>query len=53
MLLLNNMSCHGMQLDEVRHRLSETASQIKEKARGYGSEAKGFVQSKTDTGLAA
>ncbi|CAK9190423.1 unnamed protein product [Sphagnum jensenii] len=41
------------QLDEVRHRLSETASQIKEKARGYGSEAKGFMQSKTDTSLAA
>ncbi|CAM6020091.1 unnamed protein product [Sphagnum balticum] len=41
------------QIDEVRHRLSDTASQIKEKAREYGSEAKGFVQSKTDTSLAA
>jgi hypothetical protein len=42
-----------LQIDEVRHRLSDTASQIKEKAREYGSEAKGFVQSKTDTSLAA
>ncbi len=42
-----------MQVDEVRQRLSETASQIKEKAREYGSEAKEYVQSKTDTSVAA
>jgi ElaB/YqjD/DUF883 family membrane-anchored ribosome-binding protein len=42
-----------MQVDDVRQRLSETASQIKEKARGYGSEAKEYVQTKTDTSVAA
>ncbi|CAK9217155.1 unnamed protein product [Sphagnum troendelagicum] len=41
------------QVDDVRQRLSETASQIKEKAHGYGSEAKEYVQSKTDTSFAA
>jgi hypothetical protein len=42
-----------MQVDDVRQRLSETASQIKEKARGYGSEAKEYVQTKIDTSVAA
>lgn len=40
-------------VDDVRQRLSETASQIKEKAREYGSEAKEYVQSRTDTSVAA
>lgn len=51
--VMSDRACFVYQLDAARSRINETAYQVKEKVAQYGDDARKFVQSKTDTGVAA